>query len=164
MKHLSTRNVCRVLPLLAFACVLGASTAKASPDYPAALSEAAGMQCVPQCTVCHTVNPGVSGTAKQPFAIAMIGHSLLPGNADLVGVAFNNLKNDSAPQYQAMVSALEKNFDPNYDESLGQLACGPTYGCGAHVAKSPPRDFGALAWALGALALFGVARRVKPRR
>jgi hypothetical protein len=155
------RAVVFAATMAAFA--LGSGQAAASPTYPSALYKAAGMTCVPQCTVCHTVNPGVKNTAVQPFAIAMRGKGLLSGNPMLVDVAFTGLKNDQKPEYQAMVAALSKNLDPNYDESLGQLACGPSYGCGAHVAKAPPRDLSVFGWVLGALALFGLGQRVRTR-
>lgn len=164
--HASVLRRTRATLSIAIAATLGlaATQASASPEFPAALSKAAEMKCVPQCTVCHTTNPGQSGTARQPFAIAMIGHGLLPGNPMLVDVAFTALKNDQNPTYQAMVTALTGNFDPNYDASLGQLACGPSYGCGAHVAKAPPRDLSVFGWVLGALALFGIGQRVRTRR
>jgi hypothetical protein len=151
--------------VLLSAAALTANPAGASPEYPGALSEAAGMSCVPQCTVCHTTNPGRATTALQPFSIAMRGKGLLAGSPGLVAVAFEKLRSDpdtkpeDVARYAAMVAALEDDYDPN----TGQLACGPTYGCGARVAKAPPKRFDALTWALGALGLVVAVRRAKSK-
>ncbi|MGC4094264.1 MAG: hypothetical protein QM756_41415 [Polyangiaceae bacterium] len=147
-----------------FGMLSSASPAFASPEYPSALRSMAGMSCAPQCTVCHTVNPGRSGTAVQPFALALRKLGLLPGTVTTLNESFGKLKADTSAEAMAMVQALDNDFDPNYDMSLGQLACGPSYGCGAHVAKAPPRSLDGLAWALGAVALFVSARRLKSKR
>lgn len=150
------------MPLLAasvaFASVvLAPASAEAKREFPAELAKAADMPCVPQCTVCHVVNPGEAGTATKPFAIAMIRYNVL---SDGPRKAFEALKADNKPEYQAMVQAIEDGLDPNYPK---QLACGPSYGCGAHVAKKPPRDYWGIAWVAGALSAYALARRFKAR-
>jgi hypothetical protein len=142
---------------------LAAAPAQASPDYPAELRKAAALSCVPQCIVCHTTNPGESGTALQPFSLAMRQKGLLPGSPATLSVAYEALKADPNPDYVAMIERLESGYNPNYDPALGQLLCGPTYGCGAHIAKAPPKPFDAFAWALGAVALLVTARTFRPK-
>jgi len=154
-----------VAGMLVSAAALCASPAHASPEYPGELRKVAGLSCVPQCTVCHTTNPGQAGTAVQPFAIAMRSKGLLAGNPGLIKPSYEALKTDTAhPEYLEMTQKLESGYDPNYDVALGQLVCGPTYGCGARIAKAPPKHPDAFAWALGAVALLVTVRTVKPKR
>ena len=60
------------------------------------------------------------------------------------------------PEVARGVAALKDGIDPETGDSL----CGPTYGCGAHVAqKAPPTDFSGPLWALGAVIAGGILRR-----
>lgn len=146
------------LASVAFASVIFVpASAAAKREFPAQLAKAANMPCVPQCTVCHVVNPGEAGTATKPFAGAMIRYGVL---SDGAGKAFEALKADNKPEYQAFVQAIEDGLDPNYPK---QLACGPSYGCGAHVAKKPPRDYWGIGWVVGALSAYALTRRLKSR-
>src|SRR3954465_14126132 len=55
----------------------------ASEVFPGAIQEAADMQCVPICTLCHTTNPGNANswqTKKLP--LALVGHGVVAGDAD----------------------------------------------------------------------------------
>ena len=67
-------GVASLLSVLTFA-----SPSLASPAFPNAVREAANMSCTPSCTVCHTVDPGVSGTATKSFAMAMRAAKLFAG-------------------------------------------------------------------------------------
>jgi MYXO-CTERM domain-containing protein len=145
------------------ALLLTQATAHASEQFPAALQEAAGMPCTPSCVVCHGKVPGDAASffARQlPKDLAAAGTLPPPGAA---GVPV--LKSDFAayaakaptdPNVARVVSALKDGVDPETGDSL----CGPTYGCGAHVAKkAPPTDFSAPLWALGAVIAGGILRR-----
>lgn len=149
------RAVVALLAFVAFATLVAPAAAK--PEFPAELAKGANMGCVPQCTVCHTVNPGVAGTASQPFARAMLGYMLLSDGADK---AFEAMKAENKPEYQSMIQAIEEDKDPNYPL---QLACGAQYGCGAHVAKKPPRSYWGVGWVIGVLSAYALARRLKAR-
>ncbi|HET9932199.1 MAG TPA: hypothetical protein VFQ35_15960 [Polyangiaceae bacterium] len=144
---------------MALGCVaMVADPAAAKPEFPAELAKGANMGCVPQCTVCHTVNPGVAGTGLlKPFPKALVGYNLLGDGAEK---AFEAMKAENKPEYQSMIQAIEDDHDPNYPL---QLACGPAYGCGAHVAKKPPRNYWGAGWVLGVLSAYALARRLKSR-
>ncbi len=148
-----------LLVSLVFAAVAAVTVpAAAKPEFPAELAKGANMACVPQCTVCHTVNPGVAGTGLlKPFPQAMSMYGLLSDGAEK---AFQAMKADNKPEYQSMIQAIEDDKDPNYPR---QLACGPAYGCGAHVAKKPPRNYWGGGWVLGVLSAYALVRRLKTR-
>ena len=62
------------------------------------------------------------------------------------------------PANAAAVTALKNGIDPQTGDSL----CGPSYGCGAHVAKkAPPTDLAAPLWVLGAVVAGALLRRRK---
>ncbi len=62
------------------------------------------------------------------------------------------------PANAAHLMALQQGLDPDNGVSL----CGPTYGCGAHVAKkAPPSDLSAPLWVVGAMLVGGLLRRRK---
>jgi hypothetical protein len=147
------------------ALLLVQAPARASEQFPAALQEAAGMPCTPSCVVCHGKVPGDAGSflaRKLPQALVASGGLPPPGDA---GVPV--LKSDFAtyaakaatdPEVARVVAALKEGTDPETGDSL----CGPTYGCGAHVAKkAPPADIGAPLWVLGAVVVGGLLRRRK---
>jgi hypothetical protein len=60
------------------------------------------------------------------------------------------------PNVATVLMALQNGIDPETGDSL----CGPTYGCGAHVAKKlPSSDFTGPLFALGAVIAGGILRR-----
>lgn len=134
--------------------------ALASQEFPAAIEEAAGMPCTPSCTLCHGVNPGTAST----FQNKLLGKALfLPAGG--TPVAANDaaaLKASYAtyakdPANAANVTNLQNGIDP---ETGDDLCAGPTYGCGAHVAKkAPPTDFSAPLWVIGAVVAGALLRR-----
>ena len=136
------------------------TVASAEREFPKALKDAVGLRCVPQCTVCHTSNLGGLDTVKQDFGKAILtSGKLVPGHPESIPAAVEAVR--ATAEGAILVERLERGFDPNYDEALGQLACGPTYGCGARVAKAPPPSSGNLAYVLGAALLFALVRRGK---
>jgi len=121
------------------------------------------MPCTPSCVVCHGKVPGDASSffaRKLPHALAASGGLPPPGAA---GVA--TLKSDFAtyaakaatdPEVLRVITALKQGIDPETGDSL----CGPTYGCGAHVAKkAPPSDLSSPLWVVGAMAIGGLLRR-----
>src|SRR5690606_35792691 len=83
--------VTSVLTVLSFA-----GPSFAYPEYPNAVREAASMSCTPSCTLCHTVDPGVSGTASQPFATVMMDADpgVLLGKPEAIAPAYAALMAD----------------------------------------------------------------------
>jgi MYXO-CTERM domain-containing protein len=145
------------------ALLLVQAPAHASEQFPAALQKAAGMPCTPSCVVCHGKVPGdlQSFTARALSRdLIAAGMTPLPGGAGVPVVESNfaayAAKAATDPNVARVVAALKDGIDPETGDSL----CGPTYGCGAHVAKkAPPADLSAPLWALGAVVAGGILRR-----
>jgi len=153
------------LGVVAFGFVAFApSQALASEEFPGAIQEAAGMPCVPQCALCHGVTPGTAATYSRKKLGATLfninpGKPVLPHDVAGLKAAFAVYKMD--PANATNVAALVEGKDPETGDGL----CGPTYGCGAHVAKqAPPSDFSAPLWVVGAMALGALIRRQKSKR
>jgi hypothetical protein len=148
----------------AAALLLVQAPARASEQFPAALEEAAGMPCTPSCVVCHGKVPGdiASFTARQ-LSRDLIAPLPPPGAAGVPVLKSNYAayaaKAATDPNVARVVAALKDGVDPETGDSL----CGPTYGCGAHVAKkAPPTDFSAPLWVIGFVVAGGLLRRRKP--
>jgi hypothetical protein len=147
------------------ALLLVQAPARASEPFPGALQEAAGMPCTPSCVVCHGKVPGDS----MSFTVRQLSRELIaplppPGAAGVPVLKANfaayAAKAATDPNVARVVAALKDGIDPETGDSL----CGPTYGCGAHVAKkAPPSDFSAPLWVIGAMLAGGVLRRRKAR-
>lgn len=124
--------------------------AAAIPDFPGELQERAEMPCAPQCTLCHRDNNGGIGTLQGAFIETL-------DEAQVLDI-------DDPASVQAAVDFLASNaIDSDGDGALdldelkdGQNPslkgdaplCGPTYGCGATVAKSERTDWLAVTIAL----------------
>jgi len=155
----SAKSVVSLLVAIGAATLLP-SPARASQEFPEAIQEAAGMPCAPSCKLCHGKPVGdlASFTAKA-LSVALISQGFAPAAHDtnFVKQAFAKYKAD--PNNAEQVQALVEGTDPETGEAL----CGPTYGCGAHVAKqAPPADLAAPLWVVGAMVVGGLLRRRKP--
>lgn len=147
------------------ALLLVQAPARASEQFPAALEEAAGMPCTPSCVVCHGKVPGdIASFMARKLSTDLIASGGLPppGAAGVPGIKSNYAayaaKAATDPNVARVVAALKDGIDPQTGDSL----CGPTYGCGAHVAKkAPPTDFSAPLWVIGAMFAGGLLRRRK---
>lgn len=141
------------------AASLWSARASAEEPFPAIIARDANMPCVPTCSLCHTTNPGMAGTwAGKKFGLAMFANGATKGVPTSITTAFNKYKGTAStdPTVATALMALQNGIDPDNGESL----CGPTYGCGAHVAKKlPPSDVSAPLWALGAVIAGGILRR-----
>lgn len=83
-------------------------------------------------------------------------HGTAPQMIPTLLSAFDKYKAD--PTHALGVMRLQEGLDPDNGTSL----CGPTYGCGAHVAKkAPPSDLSSPLWVVGAIAIGGLLRRRK---
>lgn len=128
------------------------------------------MECTPSCTVCHDVDPGVSGTANKAFAEAMMmpdgmttENGLVPTKPETVETAYNALLPDLDSDGDGFLdkeelapTGGELSSDPNNPDSIpgdGPSICTAEilYGCGAQVASGSTSNTGAL-WALLSLA------------
>jgi MYXO-CTERM domain-containing protein len=154
----------KYIRLVACLAALGAglwvpNVARAEERFPAAIQDAAGLNCAPSCLLCHTTNPGTATSwAMKGFGVYMGTHGLTAAaDTSVVATAYAQYLADPA---QAVGAArIQAGLDP--DTGL-DICIGPTYGCGAHVArKAPPRDFSAALWALGAVVAGALLRRRK---
>jgi hypothetical protein len=157
-----------VRPLLVGLGLLVASwstVAHAEQEFPGALAEAADMECVPTCLMCHTVNPGTANTwTSKPLGIALGGPlAATKGSGDVD--AFNKAWSDytkraaTEPSVAAAIALIKQGIEPGANQDV----CGPKYGCGATFAHTPSRGLpGSSAAVVAALSLAAglwVARR-----
>jgi hypothetical protein len=142
--------------------LLAPALAVASPDYPERLSDELGLQCIPQCTVCHETLEGGIGTATKPFGLSMqINGGLKDKDSDLIPIALAtcNSDQDDLPD----VEELRQGRDPNVPGA--GLLCGPEYGCGARIEPRGTTDWAAVvAAALMALGFVVSRRRARSKR
>lgn len=135
---------------IAFLVLATPRLAAAIPDFPAKLQEYGKMPCAPQCTVCHRDNNGGIGTLIA-FGEAIGGtDSIDIDDPDSLKPALEELaasSEDTDGDGIIDVAELADGQNPNIkgDSSL----CGPTYGCGATIAKSERTD-----WLAATVALF----------
>lgn len=113
------------------------------------------MQCVPVCLMCHTTNPGTATTWTKPLALGLFARNMRKGDTASLMAAYKAYAAD--PANAAAVADIQAGREPG--EHLD--VCGPTYGCGVHVAKeaAAPRDFTGPLWVVGAVVAGGLLRR-----
>src|SRR5689334_5656112 len=92
---------------------LASGRASASEEFPAALQEAAGIPCVPSCTVCHGKTPGDLGSfTARPLPRALIGQGFAPAAHDtnFIKQAYAKYASTAAtdPMAAATVAALKE--------------------------------------------------------
>lgn len=166
------------LTRLVFVGVLfSAPSALASPSFPSVTQEELDMVCPPQCTLCHTTDPGESGTASKDFAATLKSFGLREKDDDSLRDALEELElinPDTDEDGSRDVAELKADppSDPNSDQEtatspgrVGICDAEFNYGCGASVASlrgGAPRTLG-WTW-LGLLAAVGLLQRVKTRR
>ncbi len=63
--------------------------AHALSTLPGEVSTYLGMECAPSCLLCHTSPAGGSGTASQPFAIALLAEGLLISDSTSTAIALD---------------------------------------------------------------------------
>lgn len=137
--------------------VLWSAPAHGSEVFPGALQEAADMQCVPLCLMCHTTNPGnATSWTMKPLGVALLNLGMRKGDADSLKKAYKaySANQDNA----AAVADIKAGREPGQHVDV----CGPTYGCSVPmVAKEParPRDYTAALWVVSSIVVGGILRR-----
>jgi hypothetical protein len=123
----------RFLSALALCAAASWSTlGHAEQEFPGALQEAADMECVPTCLMCHTVNPGTADTYTKPLAGALFATGEFKrgaGDADGLMRAWQSYA--SNPINAENVARIKQGIEPGNNEDV----CGPRYGCGATFAR-----------------------------
>lgn len=139
---------------LSTAAELTTAVAAARPEAPGELQQAAGMKCVPLCTMCHTSNPGVRSNVDPNKPVA---------NALLIPIASQSDITPAWNTYAQANPAAAALVKDGKEPSTGQDVCGPIYGCAVHVENEATwqRDYTAPIVALGAIALAAFVRRRK---
>jgi MYXO-CTERM domain-containing protein len=138
--------------------------ARAEPEFPAAIRQAANIPCAPPCTLCHTESPGTAANPTRPFAHTVLTSGLVPNHPESlkdVVTALRENKTDTDHDGRLDIDELASGTDPSDPKESAEL-CGPTYGCGAHVASVTPSGLDQVACGAAvalALALFGHTRR-----
>ncbi|HYQ18588.1 MAG TPA: hypothetical protein VEQ58_22585, partial [Polyangiaceae bacterium] len=129
------------------------SNAQASQEFPGALQEAAGMTCAPSCVVCHGVDPGTAQTFRTrklgDTLFIYNGNPVAPHDTAALKANYAAYIKSGTPEALNVQAKLAEGIDPETGIGL----CGPTYGCGAHIAsKAPARhDWSGVLWVLGAV-------------
>jgi len=149
--------------ILGLALLVTSGTARALPIFPAALQDAIGLECAPECSICHAGTPSKTTWTLKPFGAAM-GAVIIPNgdNEAAVAKAYAAYKDASAmdPKKADGVKRLEAGLDPDTGTKLCQI----TYGCGAHIAKTTPRrDWSGVLFVAGAMLFGALLRRGKAR-
>lgn len=139
--------------------LLLAGLASASSNYPGAVADDLGLNCTPQCTICHATNGGGGGTVTADFGVAMMDRGLTgDGQTAALIAALDAMTTDGVDSDGDGVSDVDQliaGADPNTGDSFCDVV-GPTYGCFSHA----PTGGGLLGLVLGAAA---IARR-RPAR
>jgi hypothetical protein len=144
------------ISLLLGLAALWSTPAQASEVFPGALQEAAGMQCVPVCLMCHTTNPGTAGTWTRPLGAALFNGGMRKGDTDSLKRAYKAFA--ANPANAAAVADIQAGREPGQHVDV----CGPIYGCSVPmIAKQPaqPRDYTAALWVVSAVTVGGILRR-----
>lgn len=135
--------------------LLWAPQVAASPDYPEIIQRELDMPCVPQCTLCHTTNPGRAGTARQDFVGALVVFDRQPEvlPRKLQQLAEADPPVDSDGDGMPDIEELLAGRDPNVEGEGDICAIDVRYGCGARFEPE-----GSVSWvgAAAAIVLLGV--------
>jgi hypothetical protein len=148
----------------AAAALLGAGSALARPEVPGQLYEAAGMQCVPLCTMCHATNPGQAD--NWPSLLGGIVYADVKAEKD-IKAAYQAWATNPATDPR-LVEGVKRGYKPDTLDGMHTPlnVCGPVYGCAVPAVKhvTGSRDYVGVLWMGGAMIVGGLLRRRKRAR
>ncbi len=124
------------LPLFLFFAVAVAVPlgARATPNFPGAISRDLQLSAPPACTICHATNEGGIGTVVKPFGKYLVSRGLSPfDESSLAGslAAAQGERHDSDGDGISDIAALQQGLDPNGAPAAGPQIEDPTFGCSA---------------------------------
>lgn len=120
------------LHLLLAVVLLGPVAARATPNFPEAISRDLQLSGPPACTICHATNAGGSGTVVKPFGKYLVSRGLAPfDESSLAGslAAAAGERHDTDGDGILDVDALKQGLDPNGSPSPATGLGDPTFGC-----------------------------------
>ena len=109
-------------------------TARATPDFPAAIERDLHLSAPPDCTICHATNEGGTGTVVKPFGKYLVSRGLAPfDESSLAGslAAAQGEHHDTDGDGISDIDALQRGLDPNGSPSGAPLVEDPSFGCSA---------------------------------
>jgi hypothetical protein len=138
------------------------ASAWASSNYPSTVESELGMDCAPQCTLCHASNSGGSGTVTAEFGMAMMDRGLAGGGqTDLVVSALAAMTSDGVDSDgDGTIDTDELSAGQNPNPGGADFCAGgttpltPSYGC-FNSAQAPMSALGIF----GAALAFGLVKR-----
>lgn len=110
----------------------------AIPTFTAEMESHLGMPCAPTCLVCHDIASGGTGTANQPFALALEERGLVTSDAASLGAALDACHADAVDSDgdgTADIDGLLLGRDPNGGADFCSVLQ-PEYGCLSHAPGS----------------------------
>ena len=170
-------------PIFAFATLLAATTAHATPNFPNAVKSDLSLSSAPSCSLCHTDgNQGGTGTVNTPFGKNMRARGLVAYDTSSLSTALTAMESgkvDSAGSCLPDIEELKAGRDPNTASDLADCAGDggapppatsetagpdvPAYGCGAEIAPHAKGD-GSSLWTFGVLVAFAAGLRARRSR
>lgn len=118
---------------LAFALAMPL-VARATPNFPAAISQDLQLSVTPACTICHSSNEGGAGTVVKPFGKYLVSRGLAPfDESSLAGslAAAQGEHHDTDGDGISDIDALKQGLDPNGSPSGAPQIEDPSFGCKA---------------------------------
>jgi hypothetical protein len=119
--------------LLGTFAALFAEEASASPTYPRVVASTLGMECEPQCVLCHQTVPGRAGNASQSFALELRGRGLGPQDPESLRVILGELLDESKAAGAGGAAGASGTSSASDSDSDGQTDL-------EELTASPPRD------------------------
>jgi hypothetical protein len=161
---MSTAKLIKVLAGAWLAALLWAPPSAASQGYPEIVADTLAMPCTPTCLLCHDSLQGGINTLND-FGTVAKANGILPLNTPTIAPALMTMETAMPPadtdgDLTADIAELRVGADPNV-AGVGEVCGGgPTYGCGARIARGRSFDLSAIAAGLSTiLALLFAGRR-----
>jgi hypothetical protein len=143
--------------------VLGASAARATPDFPGVIVATLGLASEPShpCMLCHTNDDGGKNTITQPFGKKAQAYGLLAYDVGTLASILGKMRDaqdDSDKDEMSDIDEIKAGRNPNINDITGEPPDDyppPVYGCqaaGERARRAPP----AATWAAVAAAMMGI--------